>query len=221
VTFEPTIDTVQGFRVFEVFGAELHSYWADYVWEPGWNLAICQLARSPRHDAPTPGCKCGFWAYKTIARAMQQFTGDLGLRVGDSAFGDFGGITGMVLARVQIAGRVIEGTDGWRAERAGVVAVYLDVPGLLDPAAKRYGVSVEPLPQIDWPVRGLLVDLVGEQLRVLVLDGDRKFDIDVLRVEKGSTPYLEAMTSVGDEIEVTYERRGNERWVTQIGGQER
>lgn len=221
MTFEPIIESVRGYRVFEVSGAYLRSYSADYVWEPGWNAAACRRRTkgAAKHDAPAPGCTCGFWVYRTLARAAKQFRAELGMEVGDSPFGDFDGARGVVLGRVLIAGHLVEGTDGWRAERAGIEAVYTDDPELIGPLVNRYGVSVEPSAEIAWPVRGLLTELRDVQLRVLILDGDRKFGFETLCVERGSAQYLEAMTLLGEEVEVVYERIGDERWVTRIAQQ--
>jgi hypothetical protein len=58
----------------------------------------------PRHDAPDEGCTCGFYATKTLAVFQQgAFTKDC------------------ILGRVELAGKVIEYTAGYRAERARIL----------------------------------------------------------------------------------------------------
>ena len=58
----------------------------------------------PRHDVPDEGCTCGFYATKTLA-----------VFLGSSLKGD------RILGRVELAGKVIECTAGYRAERARIV----------------------------------------------------------------------------------------------------
>lgn len=220
---ELIVKTIQGYRAFRLEGSELLSLSGRYVWEPGWNEAQCMReasAGSTKHLAPAPRCSCGFWVYRTIDRAMRQFGGELSVTVVASGYGDFDGPTGMVLGRVQIAGRVIAGTDGWRAERAGVVAVYSDDTELLASVADVYGVSIEPTLEMNLPVHGVLTNLSDNVLRVLLLDGDRKFSFDVFRVEKGSAAHLAAMSAAGGEVVVEYERRQGFRWVTSISEQQ-
>jgi hypothetical protein len=57
-----------------------------------------------RHDVPDEGCTCGFYATKTLA-----------VFLGGSFRRD------CILGRVELAGKVIECTAGYRAERARIV----------------------------------------------------------------------------------------------------
>jgi hypothetical protein len=59
----------------------------------------------PRHDVPDEGCTCGFYATKTLA-----------VFLGASLFR-----RDCILGRVELAGKVIECTAGYRAERARIV----------------------------------------------------------------------------------------------------
>jgi hypothetical protein len=60
---------------------------------------------SPRHDVPDEGCACGFYATKTLA----VFLGSWLFR------------RDCILGRVELAGKVIECTAGYRAQRARIV----------------------------------------------------------------------------------------------------
>jgi hypothetical protein len=59
----------------------------------------------PRHDVPDEECSCGFYATKTLA-----------VFLGSSLFR-----RDCILGRVELAGKVIECTAGYRAERARIV----------------------------------------------------------------------------------------------------
>jgi hypothetical protein len=67
------------------------------------------LRRDP-HSIPGEGCSCGFYAMKTLG-GMLSLSG-----------------TGFILGRVELAGKVIEYTEGYRAERARIVELIPSAP---------------------------------------------------------------------------------------------
>lgn len=216
---EPVVGDLIGYRVFDLAGGRLSSISKQTTWEPGWNDADC--ARGKKHPAPDPHCGCGFWVYRTMMRALEQFDDDLEIQVPNSnGFGDFDGVRGVVLARVQIAGRVIVGTEGWRAERAAILNLYADDRAeLLQETAEAYGVTVAPMPEIDWPIRGVIAAYEPGVLRMMRTEGERKWAIEDVRVELGSAQHLQLEADLLDrdvELRVTYERRSGELWATAI-----
>jgi hypothetical protein len=101
------------------------------LWPPGdWLRATCRL--DPEHRPPEEGCRCGIYAVADANRA-REYVREAPLTV---------------LAQVGLAGKVIPGTVGWRAERARVVALtrtgvgLSDYPGLFAHVAKRYDVPI-------------------------------------------------------------------------------
>ena len=224
MTFEPVIETLQGYRVLELGDGELRSLSADYTWTSGWNVATCGVRRrsSLQTSSPRTRMRLRILGLQDHGQGLRQFGAELRITVSPSGFGDFDSPSGLIFARVQIAGRLVVGTDGWHAERAGIVTLFAEEMSsdLLVPVAATYSVGVESMPEIDWPVQGLLTDLGDDRLRVLRLEGDRKFEFESFRIERGSTPYLAAMAAAGGKVIVEYERRDGDRWVMRVTGQE-
>lgn len=89
----------------------LQPFRRGFGWHKGWNLASCLATpRGPNtatfHRAPAEGCSCGFYALKE-----PRYVGALSVPPGMS----------MILGKVELAGKIIEHTAGYRAERARVV----------------------------------------------------------------------------------------------------
>jgi hypothetical protein len=80
-----------------------------------WIVASCLLCFDWAHQAPVEECTCGFYAMDSLTRLIEQ-TGPL-LYVPLGAWLD----PGVVLGRVELAGKVIEHEHGYRAERARLV----------------------------------------------------------------------------------------------------
>lgn len=97
--------TLRLYRAWAISGEKLKAFNFNYYWRDGWNEAECRLPETSvigslfhRHPSPHPKCTCGFYArYHPI---------------------DGGATTGVI----EVAGRVILGTKGVRAERARIVA---------------------------------------------------------------------------------------------------
>lgn len=89
-------------------------------WVPGtWAQAVCERFTPPPlygtggHSAPGEGCSCGFYAAKALVHSV-----DLARAAP----------TGLLVGRVELAGKVIEHDEGYRAERARIVEL-LPMPG--------------------------------------------------------------------------------------------
>jgi hypothetical protein len=87
---------------------ELHSATRGYTWpKNSWAYAHC-AARG--HAPPGEKCSCGMYAAKTREQLL-----DMSYHVYDT--------NDVVVGEVAMAGKVIPGTQGWRAERRGIEAV--------------------------------------------------------------------------------------------------
>jgi hypothetical protein len=124
-----TPDAIEPIAAFRMWQADesggLHSFNGQAVWEPGkWVVARCRLHD---HEAPREGCSCGVYALKQLDGLLP---------------GGFGSWS--VLGRVELAGKVIEHSDGYRAERARIVELFPGVGQrpLLDAIAARSGVPI-------------------------------------------------------------------------------
>lgn len=114
-----------------------------YAWTPRQiNYAICtkgtgrkngQTAGKP-HEVPAPGCRCGLHAAKDLDHLIS-----LGYQDYDEEKGSWS-----VIGRVALWGRVIEGTQGWRAEKGYPDQLYVpyEAANLIEPLEETYGVEV-------------------------------------------------------------------------------
>ena len=87
------------------------------------------------HAAPHEGCTCGLYGMRTLDDLVDELS-TLGLRALSSA--------GIVVGRVELAGKVVEHELGYRAQYGRVVEL-LSAPGVLEvpfAAAAQYGVPV-------------------------------------------------------------------------------
>lgn len=103
-----------------------------------WVTASCDRVTNPWHLAPMEECTCGFYAWRTL---NPMIVGMASSSAGAAATADR---TGIVLGRVEFAGKVIEHELGYRAERARI-AELIPIRGselLTMILAKRLDVSV-------------------------------------------------------------------------------
>lgn len=113
------------------------------------------LARCPRghiENLPIESCSCGLYAAKTREHLM-----DLG-------YGAYGSMTDKVIGEVALSGKVIEGSQGWRAERGRVHRLWVPHevgPVVVQRLADAYRVPVEPAQWLDGKFRTL--DELAEQ----------------------------------------------------------
>jgi len=123
------IDPIVGYRAWYYTigqrGARLHplirrgsgvpagvSDWDGASW--GWVTATCSRGAASWHVAPEENCTCGFYAMSTLPPVVSA----CGFRTAEIGPGD---TSGVVLGRVELAGKVIEHEWGYRAERARIV----------------------------------------------------------------------------------------------------
>lgn len=97
-------------------------------------------ARCPKgHEAdiPVEGCSCGLYAAKTVEQLV-------GLN-----YGAYGDDAEKVVGEVAFAGKVIEGSQGWRAEKGRIVRLWVPLHkwAWVEPLNRAYRVPVEML---DW-----------------------------------------------------------------------
>jgi hypothetical protein len=127
--FEPQVGEIRALRTFRVGpGGLLYPLFSRDAWRDGDNHAYCRIQRGvefleAKHNAPDPGCMCGFYAYGN-ARAATEYPH-----------------ARYVLAVVECWGRTIVGTQGLRSEWCRIVALWFadSVPSeLIKEAGRRY-----------------------------------------------------------------------------------
>jgi hypothetical protein len=121
------IDPIVGYRAWYYTigqrGAQLHPLtrrsaaapgagdWDGASW--GWVTATCARDTASWHVAPEEDCTCGFYAMSTLPPVVS----GCGFRTGEV---EPGATSGVVLGRVELAGKIIEHDRGYRAERARI-----------------------------------------------------------------------------------------------------
>ena len=156
---------------------------------------------------PSANCGCGFWVYKSAERARAQFAAELKRPRG--AYGDFDGRDELVMAAVAGWGRAVEGTDGWRFEKARIVGLVTDEPHRFRRVLDRYRIpalqTVGLGPWLDFEAKPLAdtldalesyvrkyVVLTEEQRTAAVLWAAHTWVIDACEV----SPYLSVTSAV-------------------------
>jgi hypothetical protein len=151
------IEPLVGYRAwrstFDEAGAHLLPFgWRevdDWVGaEQGWVTSSCR--RSPdvgTHRSPDENCSCGFYATKSL------YERSLLLAVWMDLAGETSDSTGIVLGRVDLAGKVIEHDLGYRAERARIVGLIPTSAddGITAQVAVRLGLGVGPAVELPGP----------------------------------------------------------------------
>lgn len=143
------IGTVEGWRAWGVpsklppFGMTPKLYsvtYTEYFWRPRQTMhAMCDAERPGRcrkgGDSPGEECSCGFYSAKTLEHLMS-----MSYHLYDAdAKGYF-----HVVGQVANWGKVIEGTQGWRAAKSYPVRLFVpfEAVHLAKPLADAYGVPV-------------------------------------------------------------------------------
>lgn len=103
-TLKSVMGEIHGYRSFNYKNGRLTSVVIPYEWEAGENKAICKLNNHSNHRAGSLDCDCGFYAYK---------------KIGGSSYKTASTIQAIVAGR----GIVSEGSRGFRAERAEIIAL--------------------------------------------------------------------------------------------------
>jgi hypothetical protein len=128
----PIVGSVRGFRWWRLSGnAELLSPWRGPVcWRPGENEASClarrgvfgwRMSRAPHpNGCPSTDCECGFYAL----HALPELNDGLDRAIWEIDTATSGGRHGLVLGIVAGYGRVLIGTEGWRARFGRILALF-------------------------------------------------------------------------------------------------
>jgi hypothetical protein len=96
---------LRGYRAWMYGGPNgFRSYNFDYFWKPGINDAGCSLSIDPH--APGPNCQCGLYARYKHVEEWSRSTPVFGV--------------------IEASGRIILGTEGFRAEKARILAVWFN-----------------------------------------------------------------------------------------------
>jgi hypothetical protein len=146
------IEGLRGFRWWRVgLGGWLFSPWRESKpWTRSSNRATCLASRrlfgwseATQHPkgSPDAGCQCGFYGlheYPVRHRGPVRFVWELDA--------DFSGSGGLVLGVAEASGRVLLGTEGWRAQYAAPRALFVSEWAFPNPdleaVAGRYDVPI-------------------------------------------------------------------------------
>jgi hypothetical protein len=150
----PLVGSVRGYRWWRVGATiDLLSPWRGPVrWQPGENEAAClgrrvmfgwRSAKRPHpRGCPEVGCECGFYGLHSVP----ELNDTPGRSIWELDAVSSGGRHGLVLGVVEGYGRVLIGTEGFRAHFGRILALYAaaEVPDAhrvpLDDVAARYGI---------------------------------------------------------------------------------
>lgn len=138
------IGEIIGWRAWRVIGARpeqlpmlASATFQHTIWHPGyWTLATCgdrhECARSKDGGVPGERCSCGMYAAKNRSQLV-------GL-----GYGREDGRHPRIVGQVAMAGKVIPGQQGWRAEKARVARLFVPFQNwkLVDALERLYGVEV-------------------------------------------------------------------------------
>lgn len=126
-------------RLFSItaggFGVDI----GDTLWPTNrWFAASCPNGHGPG-EIPDSSCSCGLYAAKSIEQLA-------GMQYG--AYGSEG-VAGKAVGEVAFAGKIVEGGQGWRAERGRISRLWLPLSKWADadPLHRAYGV---PVGLLDW-----------------------------------------------------------------------
>jgi Bacterial regulatory proteins, luxR family len=138
------IRPIVGYRMWSYvltkWGSRLHSLTCAGInscpWEGaarGWVVASC--TRNRAHAAPAEHCTCGVYAVTTIPEMLRH---GVPFERGDGV--------GTLMGRVELAGKIIEHENGYRAERARI-AELVPIEGRIRDVmrlANRLGIPISP-----------------------------------------------------------------------------
>lgn len=128
-------EPVLGFRLWAARADALMGVTYEQLWKPGENVARCG-SRPVRHEAPAPGCRCGFNALNQLAPEASLY----GRRYVGGAIAAWGEIE--------------MHATGFRAERACLIALCFEVPDdasrrrMIERIARAYRVQAVPRAQL-------------------------------------------------------------------------
>lgn len=123
------IGTLTGWRGWDMNNGQLTALGSDFTWLPK-TAAKASCRNDYRHRCPEKNCACGFWSFKSfdlMLEAVKAYTTDV-----------------MVIGSVEIWGKVIECTNGYRSEFAYPKELWLLEPDL-EFLSWTYGVPVRSI----------------------------------------------------------------------------
>lgn len=131
---ELLIEPIIGYREWEI--KQGSNYWlngigVDYRWHKGVNTFRC--FQDAKHKKPKFNCSCGFWAYKDVTKIFDHLFSRL-VYVKDIR--DLFRSTTNIAGIVKLTGTIIEHEEGYRAEKAEIVELFVG-PNLLEEAQKQ------------------------------------------------------------------------------------
>lgn len=138
-------DAVEGWRAWGVprtmprYGVPPKLYsvtYGNYYWAPRKAMVATCSYRCDAEDVPGEQCSCGFYSAKTLEHLMS-----MGYHQYDAEANGYYHVVGQVANW----GKVIEGSQGWRAQKAYPKKLYVPFEAwpLAKPLSKAYGVPVE------------------------------------------------------------------------------
>jgi hypothetical protein len=153
---------------------------------------------------PSPTCECGFYSYKSEALARARIGRVAGYAAPRSPFGNFGVPEDqLIIGKVKVWGRVIRGTDGYRAQFASIVALIAEDASELDEVLHRYGIIA--VPRNKNAATGYVTNLDGDKVR-----------LQTVREDLGWYELCTEALELGQQVTVEFEERGAERCVTSV-----
>jgi hypothetical protein len=154
------IEPIIGYRLwiysFGLRRAKLHSLNPDSrchgrEWDgagSGWAIASCLDNDDPGHVAPVEDCSCGLYSFSSLPHLFADFNDFIAWWTQPDPPGTESNC-GVVLGRIQLAGKVIEHDHGYRAERARIAELvpFLGTERRVIRLAARLGLSMgDPMP---------------------------------------------------------------------------
>jgi hypothetical protein len=124
--------TITAWRGWQIRNGKLAPIGTSGIWEPKKaNRAVCtKLETGANHDAPSKKCTCGYWTFRTM-ETLQEALAGYAQKV-------------QVIGTVDIWGKVIECTNGFRAEYAYPKELWL-LDDELEHLSWTYGVPIRKL----------------------------------------------------------------------------
>lgn len=131
------VGEIVGWRAWKIIGSEreprLFSVTNSTLWVPGeWIEAVCSRGHTSE-QIPHEGCACGIYAARTREHLLEM------------SYNRYGDDDTVVIGEVGFAGKVIPGTQGWRAQKARPLRLFVPYERwrFVERLAGDYGVPVE------------------------------------------------------------------------------
>ena len=112
------VGEIIGWRAWNVIGPESDDLrlgsvtHTSYTWKPQ-SFVIAECSLHPTEDIPNEKHSCGFYAAKTREHLLSM------------SYHRYTDVDDIVIGEVGLSGKVIAGTQGWRAQKARIKKVYV------------------------------------------------------------------------------------------------